>query len=223
MSKAIFLILFLLKESMMTLQDEIHCENFNLIDSIAFPRNQIKCLQVVLNKDNNDVATCMLKIFGLNFILLKMSSFLTLKNRDISSETQENCQTFLIFARTITDVKEIFRPDQGEKKQFFPFSKIYLYIFEKLYDREIDIDTTTQLRHILFKNALFGFILKVKKDMIFVEDILTIDSKQSISSYTPSDLLHPIVDISLVKENFRISLYNCRPFTFYRENASYNT
>lgn len=83
------------------------------------------------------------------------------------------------------------------------------------------------LRKFLIRNALFGYQLEVTKEKVgfdvVIRDLLTNDLKRSISSHTPSDLLHPFVDTRLAKDIFRISLFNCEPFTVYQENVTDDT
>lgn len=152
----------------------------------------------------------------------QVTSFKYLKHRDIGTKTGEKCQTFLIFAEGLGDLKEVIEFHRSHnKKQFFPYTRIYFYVSE--HHPTVD-DYMTKLKIFLTENALFGYIFEYTKEDIgsevVIKDLLTNDVKQSVSLYTPSDLFHPMVDTHLAKDNFRISLFNCRPLTFYPERAS---
>lgn len=209
------------------LQNQNLCDDvIDLTKLIEFPYKN-KCLQVVLN---DSLVPCLPKIIGSNYVSLQIRSFMMLKDRDISAEAQENCQTFLIIVESINDIKQTFRSDRNGKKRFFPFTKIYFSITGNNYhDSDMtNADSMAVVKTFLTSNALFGYIFEFTKDkmgfyQIVIKDLLTNDLKQPISSYMPSDLLHPIVDTRLAKDNFRISLFNCIPFTFYREDVSDST
>lgn len=207
-----------------SLQKQFMCDDVDLTKLIEFPYDR-KCLQVALNGLHH--VPCILQLLGAQPIPLQIRSLTSLIHRDISSENQETCQTFLIFADSINVVTEIFNFDQRNKKQFFPFTKIYFYISENR-DETNNLDSMTQtlLKNVLMTNALFGYIFELTEERIgpkvLIKDILTNDIRRSIPTYTPSDLLHPIVDLSLLKESFTISLFNCDPFTFYSEEADDN-
>lgn len=227
MSKAKFLsvlwILLSLHKNVMTLQTEALCDEIDITKFIEFQYDH-KCLQVIVQ--DNSQSTCAIKLFGLNGISLKIRSFATVKNRDISSEVQDYCQTFLIFADGINDAVNIIQSDQVDRKRFFPFTKIYFHFSDTLHDTDMS-SKKTLLKILLTRNALFGYIFEFTNERIgspiVIRDILTDDLKRSTVSYTPSDLFHPIVDTRLEKDDFRISLFNCKPFIFYPEDASDET
>ncbi|KAG4065154.1 hypothetical protein HA402_007551 [Bradysia odoriphaga] len=226
MSKAIFLatlsFVLSLYQNVASAQNGMQCDKIDLIQFIEFPSEHKSCLQVAFEKDHE--VSCVLKSLGLNSVFFKITSIQTLRNRNISSETGEKCETFLIFADSLADVKETFEHDHTEAKQFFPFSKLYLYIFDQFNGSSTgDIATATRLKLFLIENALFGYIFEYSNQKVLIRDLLTNDLKKSIVSYTPSDLFQPTVDTRLPKDDFRISLFNCAPYSFYSENASYNT
>lgn len=204
---------------------EENCENLiDLAKLIEFPFDP-KCLQIVLNKKHQ--VTCMSKIIGSDYVSLHIRSFVYVKHRDISSEVQENCETFLLFAKNINDAKQIFRTDEEDKKQFYPFTKIYFFFSDTLYDSDMtNMASKTLVKNFLIKNALFGYTFENAKEIgskVVIRNLLIDDIRPPTLSYLPSDLFHPIVDTRFAKENFRISLFNCKPFTFYQEDASDNT
>lgn len=234
-SVSVLSILFYLYENVKSfhlqaeIRNEVLCDDVDLIKFIDFPHNH-KCLQVVVN--GNSEVNCMLKLIGQNFILVKIRSFMALKYRDISAETQENCQMFFIIAESIIDATEIFELDpESDKHQFLPFSKIYFHILNERFNgsKTTNIDSMAVMREFFTRNALFGYMFEVTKSKIeskhqvSIRDLLTNELKRPTSSYTPSDLLHPMVDTRLAKDNFRISLFNCKPFAIYTEDASDKT
>lgn len=198
------------------LLNKVIFQNVDLLQFIEFPYDH-KCLQVVLN-GNNEVNRV---IFGQNFILVKIMPSMTFKHRNISAEAQDYCQTFLIFAESMSEAKEIFQLAPDSKKQFFPFSKIYFYFMSENFNDSKTTKSMVEVKNFLTRNALFGYIFeKIGFRRVLIRDLLTNDLKKPKSSYTPSDLFHPMVDTSLAKDNFRISLSDCKPFTIYSENAS---
>lgn len=209
--------------NILILQKQFICGEVDLTELIDYPFDY-KCLQVALN--GNHQPPCISKLLQPRSIPLQIISLLSLRHRNIRSVTQSTCQTFLIFARNINVVKEIFNSDQRNKKQFFPFTKIYIYFFESDYETG-NLDFITLTKNFLTVNALFGYLFELKNDTtkpkVVIRDLLTNDTKRPISSYTPSDLLHPLVDLRLMKDNFTISLFNCKPFTSYPESADDNT
>lgn len=216
-----FLILYLLQEDRAFLQKQVPLGDLNLAKFIELTQGN-GCLQVAFNENNQ--VNGMFKLHEVNSILLKIISYGTLKRRDIRFEVLHDCENYLIFANTSDDLKNVFDLDRDNGKQFFPFTKIYLYISENL-KGATNFDSQSQLQNFLFRNALFGYIFELKKNRngLQIRDLLTNDLKRSISSYTPSDLFHPMVDTRIVKDDFRISLFNCKPFTFYPEDASDDT
>lgn len=199
---------------------EVLC-NVDLMKSIEFSYEP-KCLQIAINE--NIKLSCISNLHAANTVSVQIRSFMDLKHRDINSERLEKCETFLIFINSLDDLKEIFELDWNQQ-QFFPFTKIYFYNYEhhRWYDDAAYADDyMTKLKNHLITNALFGYLSEHTNDKIVVRDLLTNEVKRSISSYKPSDLLHPIVNTHLANDNFTVSLFDCKPFTFYPQNASDN-
>lgn len=200
---------------------EVLC-NVDLMNAIEFSYEP-KCLQVAIN--DNIKLSCISNLHASNIVSIQIRSFIDLKHRDINSERLEKCETFLIFVDSLDELKEIFELDWGHSQlQFFPFTKIYFYNYEcgQWYDDAAYVDDyMTKLKSHLISNALFGYVSEHTNDKIVVRDLLTNEVKRSISSYKPSDLLHPIVNTHSTNDNFTISLFDCKPFTFYPKDASY--
>lgn len=194
-------------------EKEVLCEA-DLTKFIEFPYN-LKCLQIVLNK--NHQLPCVPKLHELHSTSLQIRSFKYLKHRDINTEIGQKCQTFLIFAESWKDLKEIFVFNQSHnEQQFFPYTKIYLYVYERSNNDHI----MSELKTFLAANTLFGYVFEHTKADVVIRDVLTNDIKQSVSSYNPSDLFHPMVDTRLAKDDFRISVFNCKPLTTYPDRAN---
>lgn len=194
------------------LETEVLCD-VDLTKFIDFSYDP-NCLQIVVK--NVVESSCIRHLQRSNTVSVKILTFGGLKQRDISSELQEKCEIFLIIARNVDDLKEVFDLDRGDdKQQFFPFTKIYIYRIDN--GSTFADDYMTELKNYLHENALFGSVFEPIKEKMFVRDLLR---RRSILSYKPINLFHPFVDTSLTKYNFTVSLFSCRPFIFYPENAS---
>lgn len=198
------------------LEVQVSCE-VDLSKFIEFSDNQ-KCLQIALNEKLE--SSCVSVIHRTQSLTLQMRSHKYLQFRDIDFVIGKNCQTFLIFAKSLEDLREIFNFDQSNNKlQFFPYTKIYFYISDHL----ISPDSLTKLRTFLTENTLFGYVFEQtmnEENKVIVRDLLTNSTRQPIFSYTPSDLFHPMVDTRFAKYNFTISLFSCAPFTSYPEGSN---
>lgn len=205
-------------------QQQRVCSELDLAKYIEFPYDQ-KCVQIGLNLKHQ--SGCLSKLLASDNIPVRIRSHTSIRSRDISTEQQDQCQTFIIFAETIDIVKQIFKTDQSNGKQFFPFTKIYFYFLENHPSYTTDVGSMILANKFLMENALFGYVLHIASDgsglRVLVKDLLTNEMKKSVASNTPKDLLHPIVDTNLMKEKFRISLFNCKPFTIYPENQDDET
>lgn len=199
------------------MQMESTRKELDLTKLIEFPYEQ-KCLQIVLKANLQP----RLSLVGLDNVSVHIRSHISLKFRNISTEEEGQCQTFLIFAESIEIVKQIFIPDQSNGKQFFPFTKIYFH-FDNRLNYTTNPETMSLAREFLIENALFGYVFDDEESVLIIRDLLTNDVKTSIASYTPQDLLHPTVDTNFVKDNFRVSLFNCVPYTIYPEHADEQT
>lgn len=196
------------------------CE-IDLIKFVEFSHHR-ECLQITPSA--NTQPSCISEFHTLYSLSLQIRSYEYLEHRNIISyEYEGKCETFLIFIERMEDITEMIELDQRSSRyQFFPFSKLNFYVVNEHFNDSAtnNMDVVAVVKNWLNRNALFGYLTQHRKGKMVIRDLLTNDVKRSISSYLPSDLLHPIVDTRLAKDNFRISLFNCKPFTIYPENAS---
>lgn len=194
-------------------EKKILSTQLDLTKFIEYPYKQ-ECLQIVLDPKQQQQR---LFLGTSDNISVHIRSKKSLKVRDISTEHEGQCETFLIFTETIDMVNEIFQFNQSIAKQFFPFTKIYFHLNRR---STTNLQSMSTVRKFLIQNALFGYVFEYEEDnesRMVIRDLLTNDVKKSIRSYIPHKLLHPTVNTNLVKDNFRISLFNCTPYTIYSQ------
>lgn len=199
------------------LQKEITSKQLDLTKFIEFPYQQ-ECLQIVLDPKQQQhqpfLASC-------DHISVYVRSQISLKFRDIRMEQKGQCETFLIFTESIEMVNEMFNSNQNIAKQFFPFTNIYFDLVNR-HNYTTNPKSMSTVRKFLIANALFGYVFEYNEDdnktEMVIRDLLTNDVKKAIGSYIPNELLHPTVDTNLVIDNFRISLFNCTPYTIYPQH-----
>lgn len=218
----VFIQLHLFQVKTLILPKNFLSRQFDLTKFIEFPCKQ-ECLQVALNAKQQPQLSL---VASANNVPIYIWSHTFLQHRDISTEREGQCETFLIFAESIEIVKSIFIPDQSSRKQFFPFSKIYFHL-DNRHNYSTDLESMSLAREFLIENALFGYVFEYDdKDIelrVIIRDLLTNEVKTTTASYTPNYLVHPMVDTNLVKDNFRISLFNCTPYTIYTQDTQDDT
>lgn len=199
------------------LSQTVGMHNFDWMKLIEYPHGQ-KCLQIVLD-GRKDV----LKVFMTEMTTpVYVRSEATMKFRNISNDNIGQCETFVIFAKNFEMVNQIFRPNRA--KQFFPFTTIYFHLDDR-HSVETNANDLSSVRKFLIENAIFGFTFEWNfqsdnKSNVVVRDLLTNSVKRKRRSHFPYELSHPIVDTNLAKDNFRISLFNCPPYTIYPQLES---
>ncbi|KAJ6642098.1 hypothetical protein Bhyg_07044 [Pseudolycoriella hygida] len=188
----------------------------DLSKGIEYPFAQ-ECLQVV-SDSNNEVGQMMVAFRLASFYVRSERS---LELRDIMTERKGQCETFLIFVERMNKVNKMLTSIQTSAKQFFPFTKIYFH-FEHQHNSTTDREIMFLLRKFLLNNALFGYVLEYKDNgnelQILTTDLLTNDIRSPVASSLPKELLHPLLDTHSIKKRFRISLFNCPPYTIYLED-----
>lgn len=196
------------------LQQSVSAKKFHLTKFIEYPNGHQECLQIVLEAKQQPRLSLIASDTSVH-----IRSHKSLQFRDISAEQEGQCETFLIFAKSIEMVLEIFQFNQSSfAKQFFPFTNIYLHL-ENRQNYTANVEAMLSVRQFLIDNALFGYVFEYNdndnESNVVVRDLLRNDVKRRRSSHFPNELSHPMVDTNSVKRDFRISLFNCTPYTIY--------
>lgn len=191
-------------------------KNLDLIEHIEYTDGH-QCLQIALNTMHQIRHVLVVP----SNLPVRIWSHAALKLRDISTDQEAQCETFLIFVEDDENVERILRSERSSVKQFFPYTKIYIH-FEIQSNNTARSISESVIRKFLIENALFGYVLqcddKHNESTIVVNDLLANDASKNMPlSYVPKQLLHPAVDINLHRDNFRISLFDCAPYTIYPE------
>lgn len=202
----------LFKAYPLLLQSIVSAERFDWTQLIEYPYEQ-ECLQIVFDGKQRPQLPPMASNTP-----TYMRSHISLKSRDISDEREGQCETFLVFAESIEMVNHIFQ--FSLVRQFFPFTNIYLQLENRLnYTAEV----TFSIRQFLMNNSVFGYLFEHndnESNVMVIRDLLRNDMKRKRTSRIRNELSHPMVDTNLVKDDFRISLFNCTPYTIYPQQET---
>ncbi len=206
-------LVFQLEAYPLLLQKKVVAEKFDWTRFIEY-RYEQECLQIVIDTEQQPE----LSLTATNTPVY-VRSHSSLKSRDISTEAEGQCETFLIFAESIEMVNKIFQFNRTFVKRFFPFTNIYLYL-ENRHSYTTNAEALFSIRQFLINNAVFGYMFEYnynenESKVVVIRDLLRNDVKRERVTHIPKELSHPMVDTKIVKDDFRISLFNCTPYTIY--------
>lgn len=191
----------------------------NNLDWLRFDNDQ-RCINIVTNVDVPRCFYDQLLTNNISYINRDMNYIINRKLDLKRIKLRFFCNSFIIFTHKIGLIEKLFT---GDRINFYPFTKIYLFVPKQLIIPKKCVSAALQLGVDLFavRNSIFNefiprFNLKYRKiKNLYTNKTLKTSEKDSteLRKYFGTVLTHPLFDNDQTQRNtFRIALFHCPPY-----------